>query len=375
MIQDGHGQKMSKSLGNGVDPRDIIHSHGADAMRYTLVQMTTDTQDVRMPVDLVCPHSGQAFTPEFMTTAGRPRRDGARCRSRPSTRPRRWSPPTASPPARSTPTAERPLARNTSAKFDLGRNFANKVWNATRFALRRLDGAAGTDQIVVAGDARFVDRWILARLHETVATLERALHHYQFNVYADTLYDFVWRDVCDRYLEAVKPTIDDDPTQQVVLGAVLDAVLRIMHPVCPFVTEALWPAVSAARCGHIDGLDLPRRSPARRGGMAGRGRPARRPRRGRDLRPRRHPRGDDPDPACRTQRGAAQGRHGARARRGAGADRRVRRRRRDAGRHRCRARRRGRRARRLRAPWPSRAPRCWCRDWSTSSTPTPNGRV
>ena len=256
MIQDGHGQKMSKSLGNGVDPRDIIHSHGADAMRFTLVQMTTDTQDVRMPVDMVCPYSGQAFTPEFVTTAA----------GHVVTAPVQVSPVdetkemvTAYGVATGevTPTAERPLARNTSAKFDLGRNFANKVWNATRFALRRLDGAAGTDQIVVAGDARFADRWILTRLHETVATLERALHHYQFNVYADTLYDFVWRDVCDRYLEAIKPTIDDDPTQQVVLGAVLDAVLRIMHPVCPFVTEALWPAVSAARCGHIDGLDLP----------------------------------------------------------------------------------------------------------------------
>ena len=257
MVQDGHGQKMSKSLGNGVDPRDIIHSHGADAMRYTLVQMTTDTQDVRMPVDLVCPHTGQAFTPEVITTSA----------GHVVTAPVQRSP---GDPTKEmvtafgvatgavTPTAERPLARNSSAKFDLGRNFANKLWNATRFALRRLDGTtAGDDVVVGAADARFVDRWILARLHETVATLERALRNYQFNVYADTLYDFVWRDVCDRYLEAVKPTIDDDPTQQVVLGAVLDAVLRIMHPVCPFVTEALWPAVSEARHGHIDGLELP----------------------------------------------------------------------------------------------------------------------
>ncbi|MFN3216075.1 MAG: valine--tRNA ligase [Acidimicrobiales bacterium] len=256
MVQDGHGQKMSKSLGNGVDPRDIIHSHGADAMRYTLVQMTTDTQDVRMPVDLVCPHTGQAFTPEVITTSA-----GhvvtAPVQSSPGDPTKEMVTAFGVATGAVTPTAERPLARNTSAKFDLGRNFANKLWNATRFALRRLDGTTAGDDVVVAADARFVDRWILARLHETVATLERALRHYQFNVYADTLYDFVWRDVCDRYLEAVKPTIDDDRTQQVVLGAVLDTVLRIMHPVCPFVTEALWPAVSDARRGNIDGLDLP----------------------------------------------------------------------------------------------------------------------
>ena len=77
MVQDGHGQKMSKSLGNGVDPRDIIHGHGADALRFTLAQMTTDTQDVRMPVDLVCPHTGEAFTPEYITTVGRARRGRA----------------------------------------------------------------------------------------------------------------------------------------------------------------------------------------------------------------------------------------------------------------------------------------------------------
>jgi len=70
------------------------------------------------------------------------------------------------------------------------------------------------------------------------------------------LYDFVWHDVCDRYLEMVKPTIDDDDEQQAMLAAVLDAVLRIMHPVCPFVTETLWPHVRAARCGEVNGLDL-----------------------------------------------------------------------------------------------------------------------
>ena len=256
MVQDGHGQKMSKSLGNGVDPRDIIFSHGADAMRFTLVQMTTDTQDVRMPVDMVCPHSGEAFTPEFITTKA----------GHEVAAPEQVSPGDPSKKMVSAygvaagaiePTDDAPLARNTSAKFDGGRNFSNKVWNAVRFALGRLDGAAGSAEPVDPASTQFVDQWILSRLAATISTLEDAVANYQFNVYADTLYDFIWRDVCDRYLEAIKPTIDDDGAQQVVLGAVLDASLRLMHPVCPFITETLWPHVSGARVGEVAGLALP----------------------------------------------------------------------------------------------------------------------
>ena len=256
MIQDGHGQKMSKSLGNGVDPRDIIHSHGADALRFTLVQMTTDTQDVRMPVDMVCPHSGETFIPEVVrTSAGHV--VAAAVQQSPADPAKSMISAYGVATGEVQPTPEQPLARNTSTKFDIGRNFANKLWNATRFALRRLDGGVAPDVPVDPTASRFADRWILARLTQTLDTLEGALDRYQFNVYADTVYDFVWHDVCDRYLEMVKPTVDDDADQQVVLGAVLDAVLRIMHPVCPFVTEALWPHVRAARIGQIAGLDLP----------------------------------------------------------------------------------------------------------------------
>ncbi len=256
MVQDGHGQKMSKSLGNGVDPRDIIYSHGADAMRFTLVQMTTDTQDVRMPVDMVCPHSGDAFTPKFITTkAGH----------------RVAAPEQASPgdPNKLMVSAygvaagvaqasdDAPLARNTSNKFDIGRNFSNKTWNAVRFAIGRLDGAEASADPVDPNSTSFIDQWILCRLDTTITQLEKAIETYQFNVYADTLYDFIWHDVCDRYLEGIKPTIDDDRVQQAVLGAVLDASLRLMHPVCPFITESLWPHVVAAREGEVAGLNLP----------------------------------------------------------------------------------------------------------------------
>ena len=256
MIQDGHGQKMSKSLGNGVDPRDIIHGHGADAMRFTLVQMTTDTQDVRMPVDLICPHTGEAFTPEFITTPS-----GyvvaAPIQTSPGDPTKQMVSAYGAASGVATPTDDMPLARNTSAKFDLGRNFANKLWNATRFALKRVDTSSTVDEPIDMATRPFPDRWIVARLARTVSRLDRALADYQFNAFADTLYDFVWHDVCDRYLEMIKPTIDDDDEQQAVLAAVLDAVLRIMHPVCPFVTETLWPHVGAARCGEVSGLTLP----------------------------------------------------------------------------------------------------------------------
>jgi len=256
MIQDGHGQKMSKSLGNGVDPRDIVYSHGSDAMRYTLVQMTTDTQDVRMPVDMVCPHTDQAFTPEYITTpAGHV--VAAPIQESPGDSSKKMVSAYGVATGTAAVTDDMPLARNTSPKFDIGRNFSNKVWNATRFALGRLEGKDNTGRVVDLSTAPFADRWIMARLHQTVAALEKSLATYHFNEVANTLYDFIWRDVCDRYLEAIKSTVDDDADQQVVLGVVLDAVLRIMHPVCPFVTETLWPHVAAVRTGDVAVATLP----------------------------------------------------------------------------------------------------------------------
>ncbi|MFZ9041240.1 MAG: valine--tRNA ligase [Ilumatobacteraceae bacterium] len=257
MIQDGHGQKMSKSLGNGVDPRDIIQTHGADAMRFALVQMTTDTQDVRMPVDIIDPYSGQGFTPEFITTtAGHV--VAAPIQSSPSDPTKRMVSAYGVAAGLAEPTTDVPLALNSSSKFDLGRNFANKLWNATRFALHRIDEATPhCDAPIDVSTRPFADRWIVSRLAQVVAELEGHLTRYEFNGYADTLYGFVWNDVCDRYLEMIKPTIDDDPTQRATLGVVLDAVLRIVHPVMPFVTETLWPAVSAARRGDVAGVGLP----------------------------------------------------------------------------------------------------------------------
>ncbi len=259
MIQDGHGQKMSKSLGNGVDPLDIIESHGSDAMRFTLASMTTHTQDVRLPVDMIDPHSGELLHPEFITTKAGHKvaapiqtHNGKTCVS---------SYGLAS--GEATPTdsgGDTPLARNTSEKFDLGQRFANKIWNATRFALSKLDVASAA---IKPGDGHpralgLTERWILSRLARTVRQCDKALGSYAFAEYATACYDFFWRDLCDWYIEAVKPSVADNPTQQRVLAACLDAALRLLHPAMPFVTERLWEALNAAwpDTRSVDGLML-----------------------------------------------------------------------------------------------------------------------
>ncbi|MDI9403735.1 MAG: class I tRNA ligase family protein, partial [Limnohabitans sp.] len=253
MIQDGHGQKMSKSLGNGVDPRDIIHSHGSDAMRFTLVSMATNTQDVRLPVDMVCPHTSETFTPKWITTsAGYTVADAVQVS--PKDAARKMVSGFGAATGVATPTAEIPLARNTSARFDLGRNFANKLWNATRFALSNLAQASPDSK---PEPLTLLDRWMLARLERSVRAYDAAVAEYEFHRVAEVVYDLVWRDFCDWYLEGVKPTIRSNATQQAILAAALDAILRMLHPICPFVTETLWPSVQALGKGAVDGVTLP----------------------------------------------------------------------------------------------------------------------
>ncbi|MGC4033027.1 MAG: class I tRNA ligase family protein [Tepidisphaeraceae bacterium] len=199
MIQDGDGRKMSKTLGNGVDPLDIIATHGADAMRFTLASMCTQTQDVRMPVE----------------------KDPA-------------------------------TGRNTSPKFDLGRNFANKVWNGARFVIGQLAALPPDGDTPSANETGKVltltDLWILSRLNRTIDEANEALAGYRFDQYAKACYDFFWRDFCDWYVEAAKPQMKD-PVRQAstarVLASVLDASLRLLHPVMPFVTERIWWQLNA----------------------------------------------------------------------------------------------------------------------------------
>ena len=253
MIQDGEGQKMSKSLGNGVDPLDIIHSHGADGMRFTLADMATDMQDVRMPVDVVCPHTGETFAPKMVTISGGTK-VAAATQNSPSAKGKKMVTSYGVASGTATPDDNTPLARNTSSKFDYGRNFANKLWNAVRFALGNLE-ADGTS---ADGELALADRWILTRMARTVDDATAALENFQFSVYAQALYDFTWRDFCDWYVEAVKPTVREHPEQRRVLAACIDTILRLLHPAMPFITERLWERLAeVAPERSVDGLTAP----------------------------------------------------------------------------------------------------------------------
>jgi valyl-tRNA synthetase len=191
MIQDGEGRKMSKSLGNGIDPLVAINSHGADAMRFTLASMTTDTQDIRMPVEHMELPDGRI--------------------------------------------------ENTSPKFDIGRNFCNKLWNASRFAMMNLEGI--DPAMFDKGKMTLTDKWILSKLARTVSIVSDSLNAFKYSEPLSELYKFFWNDLCDWYLEWCKPRIQDEEQKQIaqnVLAYVLDVTLRLLHPFVPFITEGIF---------------------------------------------------------------------------------------------------------------------------------------
>jgi valyl-tRNA synthetase len=193
-ILDGKGERMSKSKGNGVDPVEIIDAYGADALRFTLTLMATETQDARLPV----------------------KKDAQ--------------------------------GRNTSEKFDIGRSFANKLWNAARFTLEHLQTVAPGP--VDESKWSLADRWIVSRFSAAVAEADEALRVYRFDQYAKVCYDFFWRDFCDWYLETAKLSLKDSGRAGQtanVLAAVLDGALRLMHPMIPFVTETIWWKLNESR--------------------------------------------------------------------------------------------------------------------------------
>jgi valyl-tRNA synthetase len=257
VIQDGQGQKMSKSLGNGVDPLDIIESHGADAMRFTLCHMSTQTQDVKLPVDMVCPHSGAVFQPKMITIAG-----GnvvpAPTQNSPKDGKKQMVTAYGVASGQAKPSAEMPLAKNTSSKFDLGRNFATKLWNATRFALGILAEGGAPAAVTDLSELSLNDRWMLSRLAKGIAAADEAIKNYQFSEYAQSVYELLWNDFCDWYIESIKQTaLKQDAAgarQRAVLRAVLDAIVRLLHPVMPYVTEAIFESLSQAPNAPVKGL-------------------------------------------------------------------------------------------------------------------------
>ncbi|WP_420855875.1 valine--tRNA ligase [Thermoactinospora rubra] len=177
MVRDQYGKKMSKSFGNVVDPLDWIDRFGADATRFTLLRGANPGADV-------------AVSEEW--AAG-------------------------------------------------SRNFCNKIWNATRFAL--MNGAAVGS--LEGLELTAADRWILSRLQSVIAAADAAFEEFEFAKACDLLYHFAWDEVCDWYLELAKVQLSQglDHTR-LVLGHVLEALLRLLHPLVPFVTEELWRAVT-----------------------------------------------------------------------------------------------------------------------------------
>ena len=183
LVRDQFGKKMSKSRGNTVDPLDWMDRFGADATRFTLARGANPGSDI-------------AISEEW--AAG-------------------------------------------------SRNFCNKLWNAVRFAL--LNGAHVPAAELTPAAYSVADRWILARLSAVIAEVDELFEQFEFGKICDVLYHFAWDEVCDWYLELAKvPLTSDDPqaaeTTRQVLGFVLDQLLRLLHPVMPFVTDELWTALT-----------------------------------------------------------------------------------------------------------------------------------
>ncbi len=195
VIQDGQGRRMSKSLGNGIDPVDIIEMYGADTLRFGLASAATETQDLRLPIEKIRLEDGREV--------------------------------------------------NTSDRFEQAKPFANKLWNAARFVMSNLGDYIG--EPVRPEQLSIEDRWILATLRATVSQANASLEKFQFEKLAKTLRDFTWNDFCDWAIEFAKPRLKDNaqrPVAQAVLVEVLDTLVRLLHPIVPFVTEQIWQSLA-----------------------------------------------------------------------------------------------------------------------------------
>jgi valyl-tRNA synthetase len=233
-LLDSFGETMSKSKGNGVDPLDIIERYGADALRFLIVQMSTETQDARLPVANVCPHCDILVPVKQEHMSMRTRKITCPNCKQPFRPGGPW--PSDDPDLKT--------AKQASERFEIGRNFANKIWNAARFILMNLDGY--TPHALKRDELPLEDRWILSRLTATAQAVTQQLEVYHFGEAARALYDFIWSEFCDWYLEMAKGRLrgDDRATVQRVLIGVLDAIVRLVQPIMPFVAESIWSALN-----------------------------------------------------------------------------------------------------------------------------------
>ena len=181
LVRDSQGRKMSKSLGNGIDPLEVIEKYGADTLRFMLITGNTPGNDMRFY----------------------------------------WE------------------------RVESARNFANKLWNASRFMLMNLEGF---DKAFVPAEADYTlaDRWILSRYAKTAAQVTDNLEKFELGEAGRAIYDFIWSELCDWYIELVKARLYDKEnerprrTAQYVLAYVLEHTLRLLHPFMPFITEEIW---------------------------------------------------------------------------------------------------------------------------------------
>ncbi len=254
-VLDGFGETMSKSKGNGIDPLDIIDRYGADALRFGMVHLATENQDSKMPVANVCPHCDTLVPVKQEHMSMRTRKVACPNCKQPFRPGGPW--PSDDP--------ELKTAKQASERFEMGRNFANKIWNAARFLLMNLDGYTPAPLDPVGRVSRPVsakdgsgepsykpmpieDRWILSRLATTVSAATRELDAYHFSEFARLLYDFIWTEFCDWYVEMAKGRLkhDDRSLVQNVLVVVLDHICRLVQPVMPFLAESIWAALNEA---------------------------------------------------------------------------------------------------------------------------------
>ena len=235
-ILDRYGETMSKSKGNGVDPLDVIDVLGADALRFGMVSMATETQDVRMPVEFQCPHC-EARIDQTVNNRMQPRIECAKCKQAFRTQ---W--------AQAAADLALPRGPAVSERFEAGRNFSNKLWNATRFVLMNLDGYAGSDlsawgQADAKAFETLEDRWLASRLASVSRDVTAAIDEYRFAEAARLLYSFAWDEFCSAYLELCKSRLSDPARceqARAMLMLALDTILRLIHPLMPFVSEEIW---------------------------------------------------------------------------------------------------------------------------------------
>ena len=181
LIRDEKGQKMSKSKGNTIDPVKIIDKYGCDALRFTLTSL--------------CTYGGQDI-------------------------------------------------KISDERFEYGRNFANKIWNASRFVLMNLEGVDNNP--IDMNSLTIADKWILDKLNETTKLVNDNIKNYRIGEMAHVLYDFFWNSYCDWYVEIAKIQLQDEKLKlntQRMLKYVLDMSLRLLHPIMPHITEKIWQAL------------------------------------------------------------------------------------------------------------------------------------